>query len=122
MSRDNFERKQARKLEHVRRKWTCKNPAGCTAFFAPAANLAAVAAVPGQVAARGLRHGGPITLVCPKCNTFHFLTADRQGVRLLTPAETFELYVDVPEAATAHETLKPVSPKVAELTIARVEG
>lgn len=106
----------------TRRRWGCKNPAGCGAFFDAAVNLAAVARVPAANAAAGTFDDKPTTLICPLCNTFHFLADDRRGVRLLTPAERFELYTDVPGAATAAETRPPVVPGLAELHVVRVEG
>lgn len=106
----------------ARRQWGCKNPAGCGAIFDGHATTAAARVVPGRAAGRGLTDAGPTTLICPLCNTFHFFAADGRGVRLLTPAEKFELYVDIPTAATDFETRRPVLPGLAELHIVPVEG
>lgn len=106
-----------------RRHWGCKNPAGCGAIFDSSATLASESAVPGRATAAGFpAPDRPCTMVCPVCNTFHFLTDDRRGVRLLTPAERFELYVDVPAAAAAFETRRPVVLGLGELHIVPVGG
>lgn len=106
-----------------RRQWGCKSPAGCGAIFDSSATLASAAAVPGRVATAGFHAPDrPVTMVCPICNTFHFLTDDRRGVRPLTAAERFELYVDVPAAAAEFETRRPVAVGLAELHIVPVEG
>ena len=120
MSRDNYQRKEARRREHDRRRWTCKNPAGCTFVFNPAAVEAGIAAEARAARMSGTTPGGPTTVVCATCNTFHFRRADRNGVRLLTPAETFQLYVDVPRAATDAETRK-IEPGTYEIQLCRVE-
>ena len=55
MSRDNYQRKEARRREHDRRRWTCKNPAGCTFVFNPAAVEAGIVATEGGVDAETAR-------------------------------------------------------------------
>lgn len=120
MSRGNHERKEARKRERERGRWGCKNPAGCTFVFKQQQLLAGLAVEARVAAARRMTPSGPTTIVCPRCNTFHFLAEGRDAVRLLTPAEKFQLYVDAPSAAARAETHK-TAPGVAELHMCRVE-
>lgn len=110
-----------KKRSKARRQWGCKSPAGCGFMFDGRQVLDGLAAEATAARARGLTAGGPTTIVCPGCNTFHFLTDDRAGVRLLTPAERFQLHVDVPDAATRAETHR-VAPGHPELHLCRVEG
>lgn len=119
--RKELKRRHDRREQLARGKWTCKNPRGCTFLFDPQQIAVHMQQEASAMSAARLFTADPTTLVCGKCNTFHFLTRDRNGVRLLTPDETFRLHVDVPAAATLAETHR-AQPGRPELHLAPVEG
>lgn len=113
MSRHNRERRKRRQLL---KGWHCTNPK-CGVALDPDSSLAALAA---EERLNGPRTS-PATVICPLCNTFHFVKDDKTGVRALTPNERFQLYVDIPRAAEWAETHR--APLVApQIIVAPVEG
>lgn len=118
--RKELKRRQERREDHARWKWTCKGK-GCGFVFNPEVVAAHMEQEAATMKVTNLFSIDPTTLVCARCNTFHFLTASRNGVRLLTPDETFRLNVDVPNAATMAETYR-ADPGRPELHLCPVEG
>lgn len=114
-------RREDRRGQLARSKWACKNPKGCGFVFDPKQIAAHLTQQAAAMRVTNLFNDDPTTHVCPRCNTFHFMLKTRNGVRLLTPEETFRLHVDVPNAAALAETYR-AAPGRPELILAPVEG